>query len=67
MKAFALLTTQAVAGPSAFRYYANGRRLTQEAWHDLFAAALRYGKVDTSHTYRKGSRWFHRCQARIPE
>lgn len=65
MKAFALLTTETDTG--VCRYYANGRRLTQEAWHDLFAAALRYGKVDTSHTYRKGSRWFHRCQARIPE
>lgn len=45
------------------KYYADGRRVTRERWHELHAAANRRGSLSCSQTLRKNDRWYFYAEA----
>lgn len=51
------------AGYGSHRYYADGRRITQAKYHDLFDASNRKGKISCSQTVRKNGQWYFYVQA----
>lgn len=43
------------------KYYADGRRITKDRYHDLWNAAAR---IDSVRTVRRNSAWYHYSSAR---
>lgn len=53
------------AGHGGHRYYANGRRVTRERYHDIFDASNRRGRISCSQTIQKNGQWYFYVEAGV--